>query len=90
MFVKLSTHAGVLAALAGYDEHGLTAKVGQVMVAGELRVGLAGANGTQGVQHVVARIGAARRSGDHRPMGVMCAGAAQAVGHIAEIQVGMA
>ena len=60
------------------------------MVLGQLRVGLAGAQGIQGVQQVFARIGAARRRGDHRAIGVVCAGGGQAVGHIGEIQVGMA
>ena len=57
VFVELSTHAGVLAALAGEDEHGFAAQVGQVVVLGQLRVGLAGAQGVQGVQQVFARIG---------------------------------
>jgi hypothetical protein len=45
VFVELLPHAEVLAALAGQDEHGFTAKVGEVVVAGQLRVGLAGAQG---------------------------------------------
>ncbi len=60
------------------------------MVAGQLRVGSAGAQGIEGLEQPLARICGARRRGDHRPFGVMCAGAAQAVGHIGEIQLGMA
>ena len=90
VFVELSPHAGVLAALAGQHEHDFAAQVGQVMVAGQLRMGLAGAQRIQGVQKLFARISGGHRRGDHRPIRVMGAGGGQAVGHIGQIQVGMA
>ena len=59
------------------------------MVSGQLRVWLVGVQGAQGRQQVFARIGSGHWRGDNCPIGVMCAGAAQAVGHIGEIQIGM-
>ena len=88
VLVELSAHAGVLAALAGQHEHDFAALVGQVMVADQLRMGLAGPQRIQGIQQLFARISAARRRGDHRPMRVMGPRGGQAVGHIGQIQIG--
>ena len=91
VLVELSAHAGVLGALAGKDEHRLAGLVGQMVVLGQTAdaVGLCLVRAKPPADpHGDHRL--AEDFGDRRPVRMLGAGGGQAVGHIGQIQLGVA